>query len=249
MPIISKTVRLIIVLIVSAAAALLYFSYSYSWAGLVPLFASLGGEIVFVGLWIEKEAEEEDKKEHRSNFIGEKNRNILKSKLGWWILMVGILAEIAFGAALAIYDVSEAAKLETAVAWRTISPQQEAQLIAILKPFAQSHLAPKNTVVVQNSIVDSESDAFARRIYFVLNECGFDVDLQGVIPTAESPNIVGLTFSIRSPLNIPPQAEAIVDAFRSVGVIAADPNADGLGQDPTAESGILIIRVGHKPEK
>jgi hypothetical protein len=111
MPIVSKTVKLIAALILSATISLLVFSVSYSWSGLIPLLASIGGEIVFLGLWIEKEADEADKKEHLSNLIGDARRNKFKSEIGWWILMIGIVAEVIFGSGLAAFDVWQARQL------------------------------------------------------------------------------------------------------------------------------------------
>jgi hypothetical protein len=107
MPIVSKTTKLIAALILIATISLLAFSVLYSWSGLIPLLASLGGEIVFLGLWIENEADDEAKKEEHLP-AGLR----LKAKWGWWILMVGILLEIVTGAGLAAFDVYENAQMD-----------------------------------------------------------------------------------------------------------------------------------------
>jgi len=69
------------------------------------MLASIGGEIVFLGLWLEKEADEDEIKVHLSNFLGDNRLAKLKQKWGWRILMAGILAEVVFGAGLAALDV------------------------------------------------------------------------------------------------------------------------------------------------
>jgi hypothetical protein len=102
---ISKTTVGIIVIMILITGSLLSFSYWYSWAGVIPAVASIGGMVVWVGLWIEKEADKDAKKEeHLSDSVK------LKAKWGWNILMVGIGLEIVTGSALATFDVSEASK-------------------------------------------------------------------------------------------------------------------------------------------
>jgi hypothetical protein len=98
----SKTTWGIIVLEIIATAAMLLLSLRYSWAGLVPALASTGGMIVFLGLWIEKEAEEE---KSRTEHLGSPIKS--KEGFGWTVLMVGIVVEIATACGLAFYDVHE----------------------------------------------------------------------------------------------------------------------------------------------
>src|ERR1017187_2247876 len=111
MPIVSKTAKLIAALILIATISLSAFCIWFSWSGLIPLLASIGGEIVFLGLWIEKEADEEAKKEE--HLAPELQR---KAKIGWRLLMVGILLEIATGAGLAAFDVYENVNTKNAMA-------------------------------------------------------------------------------------------------------------------------------------
>src|ERR1039457_3746048 len=58
------------------------------------LIASAGGLIVFAGLWIEKDADE-DKEKHLGKFSSAKRLIKLRSNIGWWVLMFGIGIEIA----------------------------------------------------------------------------------------------------------------------------------------------------------
>jgi hypothetical protein len=82
----------------------LFAAISSSWSVVFFILAALGGEIVFLGLWIEKEADEEDKKEHLSNFTPEKARIKLKSEFGWYILMIGIAFEVLIATGSAIRE-------------------------------------------------------------------------------------------------------------------------------------------------
>jgi hypothetical protein len=70
---------------------------------------SIGGMVVFLGLWIEKEAEEEEKKERFSDFIGPVKRVKSKSDIGWLILMAGIILEVFLGAWISAWDIKSAA--------------------------------------------------------------------------------------------------------------------------------------------
>jgi flagellar basal body-associated protein FliL len=104
-PIISKATIGITISIVIITLGGLISSFWFSRSGLIPLAASFGGMVVFLGLWIEKEADEEGKKEeHLPPGLR------FKAQIGWWVLMVGILVEIGTGAGLAAFDVYENTK-------------------------------------------------------------------------------------------------------------------------------------------
>jgi len=100
----SKTVNTIAIAIISEMLYGLYASFSSRWSVVFFILAALGGEIAFFGLWIEKEADKAEKKEHLSNFLDEARRIKLKSKIGWWILMIGIGFEVLTATGLAIRD-------------------------------------------------------------------------------------------------------------------------------------------------
>jgi hypothetical protein len=100
----SKAIKGIIISIIIITIGGLVSSFWLSWAGIIPLVASVGGMIVFLGLWIEKEAEEEEIKPYLSNFVGDNRFAKLKSKVGWRILMAGIIIEVITAAGLAGID-------------------------------------------------------------------------------------------------------------------------------------------------
>jgi hypothetical protein len=100
----SKTAKAIIIAIISEILYGLYASLEVRWSVVFFILAALGGEIVFLGLWIEKEANECEKKEHISNFLDEERSIKLRSKIGWGILMVGIGFEVLTATGLAIRD-------------------------------------------------------------------------------------------------------------------------------------------------
>lgn len=79
-------------------------SISSSWAGLIPLLAGIGGMVVFLGLWLEKEADEEKERKQPKDLIDEEKRIKRKSEIGWRILMIGIGAEIIIGVGFAVRD-------------------------------------------------------------------------------------------------------------------------------------------------
>jgi len=166
MPILSKTAKLIVALILTANLLLFVFSVSYSWSGLIPLLASIGGEIVFLGLWIEKEADEEAKKEEE---LPSPLR--LKANIGWWLLMAGIFAEVLFGAGLASYDVYGTAKvmaIELRLKPRTITEQNRKIFIDSLTN------APKSDLISVFAFVkDIETETYTAEIKQMLIDAGF----------------------------------------------------------------------------
>lgn len=84
-----------------------FFAFWWSsWSVMIPVVASVGGMIVFLGLWIEKEADEATKNGHLAKPVDASAINLnLKSEIGWWILMAGIFVEIVTGSVLAAHDI------------------------------------------------------------------------------------------------------------------------------------------------
>ena len=80
----------------------LFSSFWFSWSGIIPLIASIGGMVVFAGLWIEWEADEEERNHRRAAQTGAEKEIEEKSNLGWKVLMAGILVEIGCGFGLAV---------------------------------------------------------------------------------------------------------------------------------------------------
>ncbi len=116
--------------------------------------------VVWLGLWIEKEADEEEKKEHFSNLIGDAKIIKLKANFGWWILMAGILIEILTGAGLAVYDVRENIKTKAEIATNSPLNQQvsDVSVNAILNvkgpyvPYLGQEMSTWVTLTEQNRI-------------------------------------------------------------------------------------------------
>jgi hypothetical protein len=129
----SKPTKGIIVAIISFVTLGCLVSFWWStYSALIPLAASVGGMIVFLGLWIEKEADDETKKEQPASLAGDA-RYSRKSEIGWWILMAGIFMEIITGCGLAAYDVWKAEKTAIQIAKNDPLKQPVTSLSAIVK--------------------------------------------------------------------------------------------------------------------
>lgn len=102
----SSGVRVIIALILILLTSTLMFS-----DGLALFIAAIGGVIVLLGLMIEYEAEEEDKKEHLSNLTEDAARPKHKGKVGYKILMIGIVVEILVAGYEAVHSEIEMRKI------------------------------------------------------------------------------------------------------------------------------------------
>jgi hypothetical protein len=148
-PIISKTTALIAVIIAIVLGLGVWSAIRSFWSVLILLAASIGGLIVLLGLWVEKEADEQDKREHLSNFTHEKRRIKLKAEIGWWILIGGIVAEVVISTVLAGIDVIEHIHTATLIAANDPRKQQLNSVNAVATIF----FAPN--VMVSNKLADS----------------------------------------------------------------------------------------------
>lgn len=88
----NKSTKLIAAITLAALVGSASFIRSASFFSAV-LIATIGGLLVFLGLWIEKESEVEEK--NLSAFACAVRMSKLKSGIGWWVLMAGIMIEIA----------------------------------------------------------------------------------------------------------------------------------------------------------
>jgi hypothetical protein len=70
----------------------------------ISLVAISGGLLVFRGLWLEKEADEAEKKEHADAFVDQIKSLKLKSKRGWKMLMWGVALETVVAGVFAARD-------------------------------------------------------------------------------------------------------------------------------------------------
>src|ERR1700679_4237926 len=84
-----------------------FSSDSLSWLAsefFISFVAMAGGALAFCGLWIEKKADDAEKKEHPDAFVDEVKSLKLKSKRGWKMLMWGIALETAIAGVFAARD-------------------------------------------------------------------------------------------------------------------------------------------------
>lgn len=102
--IISKATKGIAVIIILILSLIVISSIWLGSSPIVPSLAAIGGCIVFLGLWIEKEANDESKPEHTSNLIGTARFLKIKAETGWWILMLGIALEVLIAGGVAMRD-------------------------------------------------------------------------------------------------------------------------------------------------
>ena len=157
-PTISKKTVGIIVIMIFTTGSLLSLSYWYSWAGIIPAAASIGGMVVWMGLWIEKEADDDAKKEeHLSEFIR------IKAKLGWRTLMIGITIEIVTGSGLATFDIVNGAQND---------PLN--QPVSTISAFAQINVAGTNLFDTTTAHIGNQNRGFVSLM---------GLNLSGIQPT------------------------------------------------------------------
>ena len=131
----------------------------------------------------------------------------------------------------------ELIQLKQKLKWRTITPEQRAELIRLLSP------VPKNgtTVLsVSSGMGDAESDAFGNQIADVLKASGFTVSRGSAVWTGGNP--IGFRMAIHSAEAVPVYAAPIQRAFDKAGL-----PLDGMEKADVKEGEIQII-VGIKPQ-
>ena len=152
---------------------------------------------------------------------------------------------------------SNVAELELAVQWRTITKDQEANLVKFFRNSRPllSGLQAQNTnlVSVQTEQTDVEAFWYSKRIVEVLRKCGFNASLEMRLsfpdPERSGP-FVGLAFTVKNAyssangLFLPAKGNAgvIWAAFRGNGM---EPTS--VWTDTNMVDGDLRILVGHKP--
>lgn len=149
---------------------------------------------------------------------------------------------------------SNLAALQLKVQWRTISDEQEATLIRLLKPFNQSQKSRTNEIRVIADITDSESVWYAQRISRVLQKCGFDngggsgIILQMQGHDAKQPIPTGLFWGGNNAAHVPDCATVMLRAFKAANIPL---NKMGLvvGGFPKMNENVLFLEIEHKPEQ
>jgi hypothetical protein len=94
----TKATTAISAIILATIGGCIYSACESWWSILIVMVASIGGMVVFLGLWIEHEADELEKKLHILQVVK------LKKKWGWRILMLGIVLEVVLGAVIALWE-------------------------------------------------------------------------------------------------------------------------------------------------
>jgi hypothetical protein len=143
----------------------------------------------------------------------------------------------------------ELKELESAVAWRTISPKQKAIIIERLTSIGKRNDNADKTVLIEfHDESDFEARQYAKRIEDVLKECGINAIrpdfkvLVGEWPDDfEKPTGLGITQYGYVPSSL---AESVLGAFR-----LADVQFDALLATNHPPDGILRIMVWPKREK
>jgi hypothetical protein len=112
----SRRAKFIISIIIAMAVLDTSVFVWVSSSAFIPMLACFGGLIVFLGLIIEKDAEEEEAKRHPKDLIDEEKRIKRLAKLGWIILMCGIGGEIITSFSFAAWDVVQNVNTAKAIA-------------------------------------------------------------------------------------------------------------------------------------
>jgi hypothetical protein len=133
-------------------------------------------------------------------------------------------------------------ELQAMVQWRTITAEQETNLLHRLKPFIQTHPALPAKVVVDLDGENPECLQYAKRLAEVLTECGFEVQLDPSLRLSFNP-ANGLLFEVRDGLHPPAHAREITKVFNElkIPVIA-------IGNTSVADD-VLHILIMPKPDK
>jgi hypothetical protein len=134
----------------------------------------------------------------------------------------------------------ELAKLQSKLAWRTVSIEDENRMVEFLRD------APKGYVGFMYMSGDLESRAFALRLSQIFKKAGYETEeraedmSEGVILGGGSiENITGIQLMLRD--ERVKSAPPIQNAFKLIGI-----NASGI-IDPVVIEGAVVIRVSPKP--
>jgi hypothetical protein len=140
---------------------------------------------------------------------------------------------------------SNAAALQLVVQWRTISAEQETDLINALRPIANALPEGKKSVLVRAEGENPETKRFALRIVNVLQRCGFQVNIYAGTNLGVRPG-EGVLFVVKDGANPPPHANPIFHEFQKLQLKSLnatnDPGVREIGPDS------LLIWVLPKPE-
>jgi hypothetical protein len=128
------------------------------------------------------------------------------------IVLAGVWTEVAYGGYADEVEAQLRQKLETKLAWRTIAPEQLAQLLPCLKQ------SPKGQVFVVPEM-GPEPNQYAAQILALLKQAGFDKASGIPVPaTTLSWETVGVLMLIKSRSAPPSHAGPIQACFVAAGI-------------------------------
>lgn len=169
----------------------------------------------------------------------EKNRAIRRRILKWFIFTLAFLGAFIAQKATDISD-NKITNLESKIAPRTITPEQEATVIAILKN------APKGPITVISISPNAEANRFAKRIREVLDAAGYGDEVHKTVKNMGNilfdPGSSNDAISIAFREVVPPNYTGDVQrAFISIGyrMLANTDNKNALGLAPN-EMAIVV---------
>jgi hypothetical protein len=198
-------------------------------------WATIGGVFVFIGLCMEKTVE---KKAFRD--VRDLRRRKMSAQIGWWILMGGIIVEIATGGYAAWTEESKmrqiANALEVARYWRVITPADKKALVDRLK------LAPelRECEFVFEVAADRDAIRYALKIKDALTAAGVESfswnDGQGV---ADGVWVQQRTLLRSGEKPARASFDALMDAFHAAHIDVVETNGTG-------HVNAIVIYVGPK---
>jgi len=211
---------------------------------------TLGFSILVIGLAVEFLGS------HKAMQIADRQNSVLAKDAAEGNRLAGVANERASSNELQVAQLirdnlilrSNEAELELKTQWRTITPEQETNLIHVLSPVSNSLPNGQKSVLVMAEGADNpETQRYANRIADVLKNCGFEAVSGGGlrIGTTQFGVMVseGVLIQVKDRTNPPPHAIPILKAFQTLNIksLRAEQNRD-------TKEGLVVIRVLPKPE-
>lgn len=132
------------------------------------------------------------------------------------------------------------ATLQSKMAWRTITPEQRSAIVAELKA-----RAPNGPITMSAIEMDLEGVAFQQQIATMLTAAGYAVDAHTAMMMSGPSGVgTGLVLQINSERDVPPHAQAILEAFAKAGL---NPKIAFSESTPKGELHIVVWPKGSAP--
>lgn len=235
-----KPTKGIAVIMMTLVTVGVLFGFSESWESIlsIPFVASVGGMLVLLGLAIEKEAENAEKK--CLSELGKKVRLVvLRKEIGWWILIVGISAEVVLGLSASIvdgYNVWQLTIKAAAMAPRHLTDGQKRVLAKKMSAFPSSF-----QLQISDPHVDlEEAKGIAQDIRNSLIKAGWKYDGPITGGTTYFPTGFPAGIGVIGPSH--DVCSVLVETLTNLGVFA-----HLYGFLSYGNSNDVVIAIGHKP--